>query len=52
MQMLVDAEKYVPLYLKLDGTVTDGNGSRPITIEREDSDYRTVAGCGDRNNFV
>jgi len=47
MQMLVDAEKYVPLYLKLDGTVTDGNGSRPITIEREDSDYRTVAGCGD-----
>jgi hypothetical protein len=45
--MLVDANRFVPLLLTMDGVVTDGRESRPMTIEREDMEYRNVAGCGD-----
>jgi len=47
VQMLVDAERYVPLLFVMDGLITEGGESRQMTIEREDLDYRNVAGCGD-----
>jgi len=47
VRMLVDANRYVPLLLTMDGVVSDGRESRPMTIEREDMDYRNVSGCGD-----
>ena len=45
--MNVDANRYVPLLLTMEGVVNDGKESRPITVEREDMDYRNVPGCGD-----
>jgi hypothetical protein len=47
MRMLVDAEEYVPLLFKMNCTVTEGRETRPMSIEREDRDFRTVPGCGD-----
>jgi len=47
IRMLVDATRYVPLLLTMDGLINDGGESRPMTIEREDRDYRNVPGCGD-----
>jgi len=47
MKLLVDAERHVPLYMKMEGDFSDGGETRPITIEREDRDYRKVPGCGD-----
>ena len=46
MEMLVDEDKYVPLHFKMNCLASEGNESRPMTIEREDRDYRTVPGCG------
>ena len=47
MRMLVDAEEYVPLLFKMNCTVTEGRETRKMSIEREDRDFRNVAGCGD-----
>jgi hypothetical protein len=33
--------------MKMEGEFSDGGEMRPITIEREDRDYRKVPGCGD-----
>jgi hypothetical protein len=43
----VDAEKHVPLRLKMEGVMRANGESRPISIERDDMDYRTVPGCGE-----
>ncbi len=40
----VDAEAFVPLRFSLDGTMTAAGETRPITIERTNSDYRKVPG--------
>jgi hypothetical protein len=42
----IDEEKCVPLKLKMEGVAVVDNQSRPITIERTDSDYRNIEGCG------
>ncbi|MGK0259173.1 MAG: peptidoglycan hydrolase-like protein with peptidoglycan-binding domain [Candidatus Azotimanducaceae bacterium] len=47
VRMKVDAKRYVPLLLVMEGVITDGKERRPITVEREDMDYRNVAGCGE-----
>jgi hypothetical protein len=47
VSMLVDADRFVPLLFTMDGVINDGRESRPMTIEREDMDYRNVPGCGD-----
>ncbi len=46
VKMQVDANRFVPLLFTMEGVIDDGNERRPITIEREDTDYRNVAGCG------
>jgi hypothetical protein len=46
VNMYVDAEHYVPLLLRMDGTMREGRETREITIERHDQDYRQVPGCG------
>lgn len=46
VNMFVDAERYVPLSLRMDGTMREGGETREITIERHDQDYRQVPGCG------
>jgi hypothetical protein len=40
----IDANEYVPLRSKTDGTATSGRESRPMVIESFHSDYRKVAG--------
>jgi hypothetical protein len=47
MHLWVDAEKYVPLKMQMDGVAVDGGESRAMRIEREDQAYRKVAGCID-----
>lgn len=44
MSLWIDTEQYVPLRMKMDGVATVEGESRPISIERLDSDYRTVPG--------
>ena len=46
MRILVDAEEYVPLQFRMNCTVIEGGETRQMAIEREDRDFRTVAGCG------
>lgn len=46
LNLWVDAELYVPLRMQMEGVARQGNESRPLTIEREDKDYRAVPGCG------
>lgn len=46
LNMFVDAERYVPLALRMEGTMREGGETREITIERHDRDYRRVPGCG------
>lgn len=46
VNMFVDAERYVPLSLRMDGTMREGGDTRDITIERHDQEYRQVPGCG------
>jgi hypothetical protein len=43
VSLWVDAERHVPLRLKMDGVMQ----SHAISIERDDLDYRAVPGCGD-----
>jgi hypothetical protein len=40
----IDTSAYVPLRTVIEGVATSAGESRPITIEKIDSDYRTVAG--------
>lgn len=47
MTMWVDAERYVPLRLVMKGDMRAEGETRPISIERDDMDYQTPAGCGD-----
>lgn len=44
--MWVDAEKQVPLRLKMDGVLMEGGQPREISISRDDQDYRSIDGCG------
>lgn len=45
MHLWVDAEKYVPLKMRMDGVATHGGESREMRIEREDTGYGSVDGC-------
>lgn len=48
IDMFVDAERYVPLLLRMQGEMTQAGGEpQPVTIEREERDYRRMEGCGD-----
>lgn len=47
VHMFVDAEHYVPLSLRMEGTMRESSETREITIERHDQDYRRVPGCGE-----
>ena len=47
MQTLVDVEAHVPLYFKMNCTMTEGGETRQMSIERETYDYRTGPGCGE-----
>lgn len=42
ISLWIDAEKYVPLKMRMDGVMTQGRESQDIFIERLDDDYRTV----------
>ncbi|HSQ69135.1 MAG TPA: hypothetical protein VLM41_03550 [Steroidobacteraceae bacterium] len=44
INLWVDTREYVPLRMKIDGVAKSASESRPITIEKFDSDYRTVPG--------
>ncbi|MGI9261127.1 MAG: peptidoglycan-binding domain-containing protein [Woeseiaceae bacterium] len=42
VSMWLDAEEYVPLQMKVDGTLTSGTEVKPMAIENSMSDYRQV----------
>lgn len=42
MSMWVDTTEYVPLRIKMDGTLTSGRETRPMSMEMVYSDYRRV----------
>jgi hypothetical protein len=44
--MWVDAERYVPLSLVMQGDMRAEGETRPIKIERDDMDYQSPPGCG------
>lgn len=44
ISLWIDAEKYVPLKMRMEGVVTRGRESQEMFIERMDDDYRTVPG--------
>ncbi|MEZ5566580.1 MAG: hypothetical protein R3F24_14215 [Gammaproteobacteria bacterium] len=44
VHMWIDTTAYVPLKMRTEGIATANGESRPITIEKTDSDYRNVAG--------
>ena len=44
VSLWIDSEKYVPLRMKMDGVVRSGGESRPMAIEKTDTDYRLVPG--------
>jgi len=44
ISLWIDAEKYVPLKLQMDGIAKSGKDKRPIRIEKLDEDYRPVSG--------
>jgi len=46
MTMWVDAERYVPLRLIMEGDMRAEGETRPISIERDDMDYQSPTGCG------
>jgi hypothetical protein len=46
LHLWVDADRYVPLKMQVDGEARKGSESRALRIEREDIAYRTVPGCG------
>jgi hypothetical protein len=45
LHLWVDAERYVPLKMQMDGAATEGGQTRKLRIERENMGYRTVDGC-------
>jgi len=42
MSMWIDTEEYVPLRMKMDGTLTVDGETKPMSIENIQTDYRTV----------
>jgi peptidoglycan hydrolase-like protein with peptidoglycan-binding domain len=44
MSIWIDTQEYVPLRMKIDGTMTSAGETRPMTIESLMTDYRTVPG--------
>lgn len=46
MSMWIDKEMYVPLNMKMDVIATEDGESRPMTMEQQSLDYRTVPGSG------
>ena len=42
LNIWIDAEHYVPLRMKVDGTLTADGETKPMTLETIQSDYRTV----------
>lgn len=44
VSLWIDAVEYVPLRTRMDGVASSGVESRPMTIERIDSNYRKVPG--------
>ena len=46
LHLWVDTEHYVPLKMQMEGTASQGGQSRPLRIERENTAYRQVDGCG------
>lgn len=45
LHLWVDAEKYVPLKMQMEGTAAEGGETRKLRIEREDMGYRKVDSC-------
>ena len=44
MSLWIDEKNYVPLRMKVDGTLTSGKETRPMVIESVQADYRSVPG--------
>lgn len=44
MSMWMDKSHYVPLKMRMQGTISSADGSRPVTIETLMADYREVPG--------
>ena len=44
ISLYVDTAEYVPLLMKMDGTMTADGKSQPMTMESVQADYRTVPG--------
>lgn len=44
MNFYIDADQYVPLLMKMEGTMTSGDESRPMSIENIMTDYRMIPG--------
>jgi peptidoglycan hydrolase-like protein with peptidoglycan-binding domain len=44
ISLWIDAEKYVPLKMRMEGVAKQGKSTREILIERLDQDYRVVPG--------
>ena len=44
MSLWIDTEEYVPLLMKVDGTLTADGETKPMSIENIQTDYRTVPG--------
>jgi peptidoglycan hydrolase-like protein with peptidoglycan-binding domain len=44
ISLWIDAEKHVPLKMRMEGVAKQGKNSREVFIERLDQDYRTVPG--------
>ncbi len=44
ISLWIDAQKYVPLKMRMEGVAREGKNSREIVIERLDESYRTVPG--------
>ena len=47
LRLWVDANDYVPLKMSMEGVVQIEGEAREMQIEREDSNYESVAGCGE-----
>jgi hypothetical protein len=45
VRILVDAERYLPVRFKIDGVLKQGSASRPMSIERIDSQFTNPPGC-------
>jgi hypothetical protein len=45
LHLWVDAERYVPLKMQMEGAAVEGSQTRKLRIERENMAYRKVDGC-------